>query len=61
MLLVGIFMAYRNLGAGVEFFPEVEPERAQVQVHARGNMSVEERDELVKAVEERSSPQCRAS
>jgi multidrug efflux pump len=37
--------------AGVEFFPDVEPDVAQVQIHARGNMSVNERDDLVKAVE----------
>src|SRR5690606_33133702 len=34
-----------------EFFPDVEPERAQVQIHARGNMSVSERHDLVKSVE----------
>jgi multidrug efflux pump len=50
-ILVGTFMLYLNNNAGVEFFPNVEPERAQVQVHARGNMSVAERNDLVKAVE----------
>ncbi|MGH6893797.1 MAG: efflux RND transporter permease subunit, partial [Dongiaceae bacterium] len=50
-ILVGTVMAFSAFSAGVEFFPEVEPERAQVQIHARGNMSVRERDDLVKAVE----------
>ncbi|NJM92197.1 MAG: efflux RND transporter permease subunit [Rhodospirillaceae bacterium] len=44
-------VAFMNFNAGVEFFPDVEPEVAQVQIHARGNMSVNERDDLVKAVE----------
>ncbi|WP_119301288.1 efflux RND transporter permease subunit [Dongia deserti] len=50
-ILVATVMAFGSYGAGVEFFPDVEPERAQVQIHARGNMSVKERDDLVKAVE----------
>lgn len=50
-ILVGTFMAFTAFNAGVEFFPDVEPEVAQVQIHARGNMSVNERDDLVKAVE----------
>ena len=50
-ILVATVFAFMNLNAGVEFFPNVEPEVAQVQIHARGNMSVNERDDLVKAVE----------
>ncbi len=50
-ILAGTVWAFLNHNAGVEFFPNVEPELAQVQVHARGNMSVKERDDLVKAVE----------
>jgi multidrug efflux pump len=50
-ILAATVTAFMMYSAGVEFFPEVEPERAQVQVHARGNMSVDERDDLVKAVE----------
>ena len=50
-ILVGTFFAFMAANAGVEFFPDVEPEVAQVQIHARGNMSVNERDDLVKAVE----------
>ena len=43
--------AYTQFGKGVEFFPEVEPEQAKVLVHARGNLSVEEKSELVREVE----------
>ena len=50
-ILVGTVMAFMAFNAGVEFFPDIEPEVAQVQIHARGNMSVNERDDLVKAVE----------
>lgn len=49
--LVGAWLAYGTFGKGVEFFPEVEPDRAVVQVHARGNLSALEQDELVARVE----------
>ncbi|MQM39683.1 Nickel and cobalt resistance protein CnrA [wastewater metagenome] len=51
--VVVTYAAYGLFGRGVEFFPEVEPDFAQVQVHARGDLSVWERDALVRAVEER--------
>lgn len=50
-ILAATVTAFWFHSAGLEFFPDVEPERAQVQIHARGNMSVNERDDLVKAVE----------
>ncbi len=50
-MLIGVQVAYSVFGKGVEFFPEVEPERAAVQVHARGNLSVDEKDALVREVE----------
>ena len=48
--------AYALVGPGVRFFPEVEPEQAQVQVHARGDLSAVERDRLVAEVEQRILP-----
>lgn len=51
MLLVYAF--YGRFNHGVEFFPDVEPESAQVLIHARGDLSVYERDTLVKGVEQR--------
>ena len=49
--LFGSWFAYGTFGRGVEFFPEVEPEQAIIQVHARGNLSVNEKDALVAEVE----------
>ena len=51
-LLVGVQYAYATFGRGVEFFPEVEPQNAILQLHARGNFSIEERDDLVREVEQ---------
>lgn len=51
MLLV--YALYARFNHGVEFFPDVEPESAQVLVHARGDLSVYERDALVQQVEQR--------
>ncbi|MEX1064863.1 MAG: efflux RND transporter permease subunit [Aquisalimonadaceae bacterium] len=53
LVIAGIFVAYNKLGRGVEFFPEIEPQFASVQVHARGDLSVYEKDRLVSAVEQR--------
>src|SRR4051812_107539 len=52
-LLVGVQMAYGKLGKGVEFFPKVEPDYGQVIIHARGNLSLDEKDRLVRSVEDR--------
>nr|WP_111300963.1 efflux RND transporter permease subunit [Paracoccus saliphilus] len=49
--LLVVFYAYGQLGRGVEFFPETDAERAQVQVTANGNLSVIESDQLVGLVE----------
>ncbi|WP_299031432.1 efflux RND transporter permease subunit [uncultured Sulfitobacter sp.] len=52
-LLLGCFAAYGQFGKGVTFFPSVEPEFMQVQVRARDNFSIFERDALVRVVEDR--------
>jgi multidrug efflux pump len=55
--IVGIMFltifAYSFLGKGVEFFPDADAEIAVIDVRARGNLSLEERDLLVKNVEKR--------
>ncbi len=51
--LVTVWWMFGTHGKGIEFFPEVEPEQAIVLVHARGNLSVWERDALVREVEQR--------
>jgi multidrug efflux pump len=53
MLLAGTYILYDRVGRGVEFFPEVEPTQAAVNIHARGDLSVQERDALVRRVEQR--------
>ncbi|WP_336055297.1 efflux RND transporter permease subunit [Nitratireductor sp. CH_MIT9313-5] len=52
-LLVGVQYTYSQYGAGVEFFPEVEPEYGLMYVHARGNLSLDEMDRLVRPAEEK--------
>ena len=53
VLLTGAYSAYGAFGKGVEFFPDVEPENAVLHVRARGDLSVEESDALVREVESR--------
>ena len=53
MAMTGIYVAYAAFNHGVEFFPEVEPDSAQVHIRARGDLSVYERDAIVKEVEKR--------
>src|SRR5262249_20352640 len=52
-LLIGVPMVYGTLGKTVEFFPNVEPDTGAVLVHARGNLSLTEQDQLVHQVENR--------
>ncbi|MCK0106783.1 efflux RND transporter permease subunit [Marinobacter sp. S0848L] len=51
VLIVLIYAAYGRFNHGVDFFPSVEPDSAQVQVRARGDLSVWERDAIVREVE----------
>jgi multidrug efflux pump len=53
VLLIAVQMAYGKFGRGVEFFPKVEPDYGQVIIHGRGNLSLDEKDRFVRAVEER--------
>ncbi|SEV93194.1 multidrug efflux pump [Cognatiyoonia koreensis] len=55
-LLLGGFGLYGQFGKGISFFPSVEPDFMQVQVRARDNFSIFERDALVRAVENRILP-----
>lgn len=49
--LGGTFWAYAEFGKGVIFFSEAEPLYATIAVRARGNLSVDEVNELVAEVE----------
>ena len=55
-LLVGVPIAYGKVGKGVEFFPNVEPDVGVVLIHARGNLSLSEKDQLVRQVEAKILP-----
>ncbi len=48
---MGVFKYYGEHNYGVDFFVESEPEQAIVYVRARGNLSLEEKDHLVKQAE----------
>ncbi|MHA6492883.1 efflux RND transporter permease subunit [Pseudomonas borbori] len=52
-LIVLIYAGYSRYNHGVEFFPAVEPENAQIWLRARGDLSVEEKDALLQQVESR--------
>ena len=52
-LLVGVQWFYAAHGNGIEFFPDVEPDFAKIQVRARGNLSVLEKDRIMREVERR--------
>ncbi len=52
-VMIGAYATYMAMGKGLEFFPEMEPEFALVQVHARGDLSVREKDAIVRQVERR--------
>ncbi len=53
IVLGGVQFTYATYGKGLEFFPEVEPEFAKLQIRARGNLSVHEQDALIREVEAR--------
>ncbi|WP_172295910.1 efflux RND transporter permease subunit [Pseudoruegeria sp. HB172150] len=50
--VVGTFAYFGENNLGVEFFAESEPEQAIVYVRARGNLSLAEKDEIVRQVED---------
>jgi multidrug efflux pump len=52
-LLVAVYSAFFLFGKGVEYFPDVEQPFGMVDIRARGDLSTEERDRLVRQVEER--------
>jgi len=50
---IASYMIYGAFGRGLEFFPDVEPDFLQLQIQARGNLSIWESDQLVRSVESR--------
>ena len=53
LLMALTYAGYARFNHGVEFFPSVEPDSAQVLVRARGDLSIEEKDAVVQRVEAR--------
>ena len=53
LLLIAAQYAYAVFGKGVEFFPEIEPNSTALQIRGQGNYSIEERDLLVRQIENR--------
>lgn len=51
LLLFAVMKSYSEYGKGIIFFPEVDPDTARVVIHARGNLSVFEKDTIVQKVE----------
>lgn len=56
VILIMTKMAHSFLGKGIEFFPNVEPEIAAIQVHGRGNLSIADKDDLVRLAEAKILP-----
>jgi multidrug efflux pump len=52
-LLLGLYVTYGLLGKGVNMFPDVEPNQGSVDIRAIGDLSVQEKDRLVRRVEDR--------
>jgi multidrug efflux pump len=50
-VLVTTFWAYGEYGRGMTFFSDADPKFAEVSVYARGNLSADEADVLVREVE----------
>ncbi|HSF91355.1 MAG TPA: efflux RND transporter permease subunit, partial [Paracoccaceae bacterium] len=51
-VVAGSGLLYSKFGKGVEFFVETEPERAIAYVRAQGNLSLEEKDRMVRLAED---------
>ena len=50
-LLIAIIILFGFLNSGFEFFPNVESDNATVDIRARGNLSIDEKNKILKEVE----------
>jgi multidrug efflux pump len=55
-MMIAVQIIYGAFGNGIEFFPNIEPDNAIVQVRARGNLSIWEQKDIVEKVEARILP-----
>ncbi len=53
LLLVAISIVYVRLGRGVEFFPDIDPQRAVINIRAPQGTNIYETDRLARILEER--------
>ncbi len=56
------YLMFFSFSKGVEFFPDVEPEFALIHIHGRGDLSIDEKDAVIRQVEQRilALPELRA-
>ncbi len=52
LLFISVLL-YDQVGSGLKFFPDQEPQRALLLVHARGNLGTDEKADLIQEVERR--------
>jgi len=52
-LLLAVYAAFIGFGRGTEYFPDVEQPFGTVDIRARGDLSIDEKDKLVRQVEQR--------
>lgn len=52
-LIIGVYFSYAKFNHGVEFFPNIEPEVMMLQVRARGDLSILEKDQMLQRIESR--------
>lgn len=53
VLLLVVYALFIGFGRGIEYFPDVEQPFGMVDIRARGDLSIDEKDFLVRQVEER--------
>ena len=53
ILLLVVYALFIGFGRGIEYFPDVEQPFGMVDIRARGDLSIDEKDFLVRQVEER--------
>ncbi len=53
VLLIALYAAYALFGKGITMWPDVEPDQASVDIRARGDFSAQEKDRLVRMVEQK--------
>ncbi len=51
--LIMLFVAYNLFGKGIIMFPDIEPNTGNVDIRTRGDLSISEKDVLVKRIEKR--------